>query len=912
MPIRITVQPFKIGSWLVAIVLTCGLGARVRADEPAPAAPAAPTDNSGDVELASRFAQMAQDTLRNGTPTDLQWKQAAVLLKAAHRLSTDDPRYPLMEAEARLHYRDVDGAIEAYHAYMAIPGYGDDRVVQLAYIQLQAGKLETADAKLAYLDPMIRREDSGLAPEVRSRAAVLAAQVLREKSDTVQALAMIDLALKLDPLNLAALEEHYNQVDVNGSIADRVHTLLAMMRSNPTQISTVASLGRELSSAGMPADALNWYVLGSNYAQVLGMQLPHEYCAELAGEFLVIGQSTLASQLADELLKSNSSDYEMLLFRLLAEREAKNKDAIDKSLAQAQLILYNSLETIRRQLGDTAATTRPVPGPPVLEWGDLTPDLNKLKEPENEKFKEQYVNTLKELAWLELYFDKKPAEASGFLAALGQLLPADDALLARLQGWSYLDSNQKEQAKVKLSAVAGDDAYAQLGLIELGGSSDEEKKQSTAAATKLLGDHPAGLLGATLYEALHDRVATPPVHPDAARIRAELDKFPKEWLDIVRKPGEFYKLDASPVGIAHAYAEPIYGKVTIENISNFDITVGPDGTSLPSLWFDAQTHGLKPESYIGVCVEELGQRLILHKGESITQIVRLDQGVLGQLLANSPQPPFVMQFQVHTNPTTTTRSMTLLGGYAALFNKPVERVGFPLDTPHINKLLAEIQTGVQAKQIRGVDMALALLSILQNQVNKQDANGKMIHDLVTTLQQVVSGRMSDPNASASVRAWTQYCVARHMLEKDRALICEKMMAEPQWQSRMLALAAMAGLPLEKQSALIGTAAQRDTDMLVRELGGVESELIQVAAAIAATQAATLPTTGPNTAGSTLPATMPSDLLLPPMLTPSTAPSVIPDTAPPAPPAAAPAAAPASAPSAVPPAIAPSTAPATMP
>ena len=230
------------------------------------------------------------------------------------------------------------------------------------------------------------------------------------------------------------------------------------------------------------------------------------------------------------------------------------------------------MSSISGQLnGKTAATTQP------NTQVDIAGDIKKLTDANDPNFSSAYAAGLADLAWLEIYFNGKTADAQPYIAALRQLLSADSVTITRLEGWSYLTDGKKDEAKVKLSAVADRDPLSGLGMIRIE-TGEVPADRVNVAARRLLSENPNGLVGAMLIESLRDRVSMMPQSENAAEVHAELDKFPMEWLDFLdpQKVKLMYSIKAEPLKIAHAYGEPIIARITIMNTGNFDLTVARD------------------------------------------------------------------------------------------------------------------------------------------------------------------------------------------------------------------------------------------------------------------------------------------------------------------------------------------------
>ena len=104
-------------------------------------------------------------------------------------------------------------------------------------------------------------------------------------------------------------------------------------------------------------------------------------------------------------------------------------------------------------------------------------------------------------------------------------------------------------------------------------------------------------------------------------------------------------------------------KVTIQNVGDYDITMGPQGAVHSLIVFDAETHGLIQKQVGQTVFEEFWQRLLLPKGQYASQIVRLDRGDLEDLLNSKPDLPIDIQFSMIVNPTRQPGEKTyLIGG----------------------------------------------------------------------------------------------------------------------------------------------------------------------------------------------------------------------------------------------------------
>ena len=106
-------------------------------------------------------------------------------------------------------------------------------------------------------------------------------------------------------------------------------------------------------------------------------------------------------------------------------------------------------------------------------------------------------------------------------------------------------------------------------------------------------------------------------------IAAELQRFPREWLDIVHAPGRAYTIRAETIKVGHLLGDPLLANVTIQNVGKMDLTIGEFGLIKPYLVFDAQIRGVNARNFPGIAIDRIMGRQALGPGQSITQTIRL-------------------------------------------------------------------------------------------------------------------------------------------------------------------------------------------------------------------------------------------------------------------------------------------------
>ncbi|HEV8292364.1 MAG TPA: hypothetical protein VGP94_10590, partial [Tepidisphaeraceae bacterium] len=610
---------------------------------------AADEKSDSGAALALRLTELAQWILRaEATPSDAGMRQAQALLKAARECDPNEPRYARLLADSQIALHDNAGALETITALRKLTP--EDQVAQIEYIDLVVDRMETVDQKLVYLQGLVPNE--AIAPEIRSAAAWRCAMLLLEKRQTSDADAMVKQALTLNPVNWQALQYQYQQAIANGSQAERFNALLALMRSNPSVPELVLQVARELASAGLVNDSLKWYGYAGSAWQKSRQSPPLPIVLEVTSEYFVSDQMQQAQPILDQIIAQMPESYPALVLRLLIEKNGGSRETAEKLRNQARNALINDVAIARQKLGVKEATTRPVNEGNALPPPDLGGDIDRLKRVEDPQLKDSYLQVLGNLAWFELYFNGKTIEAERLLTVIRQLSDPEDqqakAFIARMEGWLYLlQPNKLGEAKVKLSAAAETDALAALGLVRVYDLEDKAKGKTEAA--KLLNKYNSGMIGAMIFHDVREMGVKVGPKPEAAALSEALARFPKDWMRVVDASPQFYLIRGEPVKISQPYGEPLMVRVAIQNISDYDLTIGEDGLIKPGLWFDVQLMGLAQRNITGVAFERITDRLVLKPKQTIIRTVRVDQGGLAALLSQNPGPPIAMRVTVRTN-----------------------------------------------------------------------------------------------------------------------------------------------------------------------------------------------------------------------------------------------------------------------
>ena len=815
--------------------------------EPAPTGPApetqpdasSPQNEYVEPIIAERLFEVAQARLREANVTEPMWRQAAALLQAASKMNPRDPRFPRLLIEARLKVGDRDGAIAALTAYRKIDPA--DRVAQIQLIDLYAEQMQTADARLEYLRDLLARES--IPTEVRSHVAAACVPLLLERSEE-DAAAMVRQALDLFPLNPKALRLQYELLPPDASPAQRAAVLTAMLRSNPAQPDVVTEVANVMAGAGLGKDSLEWYSIALRLYPRSGLPYPTGFVADAGTQLLTSGQSQPLDALLAAYLQARPGDADAWFLRLTKEKARAQK--LDRKLIDEAWngLSGNLAEVCTAISGSTnpepaPAAAPPAPGAaaaprtpaapgaagptsrPTATAPDAMAAARRVKAGESPDLQPALVAALSDLAWLELFFAEDADAAANWVGALRELLPADSVTLTRLDGWLDLVAGRSEQAGAKLRPIADGDPLAAVGMVRLASKDAGGEAEAAERVKHLLSTYRTGLAGAMVWSALHDRGIKPPEHPGADDLRAELDKFPRDWMQILEKPDAYYDVTADVVKVAHRFHEPMIGRITIRNKTDYDLTIGTDGILRPDLWLDAKITGLVNKSFPGVAYDRIARQVVLKGRDYSVQDVRIDQGALADALEQNPSASAQVNASVLLNPAPTSSGVGPgPAGLRKTFSKSFVRSGFALMQPVARRrLMAQVAGGTPGERLLGLDLLAAYVRMFAQQKELDPSMRALASDFVAT----VATSRNDP--SKPVAVWATYLTAR-LNPDERGGAVEALLAHEGWPARLLAVLAAVDLGPERQTEIATRLAQDDVEPTVKEFAAATLDVVR--------------------------------------------------------------------------------------
>ena len=745
-----------------------------------PAAPQPPAEaDPVNPALAERLTSMATGLLRSQPPSNAVWRYATSLLQAANRLAPEEPRFARFLIEAAGRAGDQDTVLRTLEAYRKLEP--NDHYAQAQLIDAYLAKMQISEARVAYLKNII--ESAQVAPPVRSFAAMRLASAYSERMQDEAAAEAVNLALQLNFLNLDALRVRNAHAQQVGAAPDRLAALLAMLQSNPAQPQVGFGVARELADVGLVQRSLEWFKQSLELQARMGMPPPPDVGVDFASELFISGEGRAAAQIVDQITRQDPDELNAWLLKLTLARSAGDKELLATTSRQATVALTNRMATLRQQAGDSAATTRPVDAEGEATLPDPIADLQFIGGAKPE-MTGAYATVASGLAWLKIYFEEKPVVAQPYIKAAASVMGEGSEIVARLQGWSFLIAGNNDDATTKLSAVADKDPIAALGLIRMAKSDPASQQKAAEDARKLLQRQPSRLTGAFVMEGLGKRAVKVQPTPGAADIEKVLATFPKDWMKVIDQPQQFYALRLEPVTgrVSVPVGEPVLVQVSIYNVSEYPLTMGPEGVIHPDIWLDAQTRGVQQQVFPAEAFARLAGPMVIAPKQSISQVIRLDQGQLLSTLERFPTANFQISALAMSNPTTVNGQVGPgSSGQRVQLSKLMERRGSPIGQPDVSQKLGQaIQSGTAAEKVRAAETLTKFATLL---------TGEGAGDQAKALgyQAAEAVRVTTNDADPTVRAWATYLYSVYSGDSQSLT---RLVHDPSWVARTLGIVAV--------------------------------------------------------------------------------------------------------------------------
>ena len=657
----------------------------------APAADA-PAVSEADRLAAESFLASALSLMHAEANTPGRGGRMIALSRFADRLRPGDARTKWVLAGIYQAQGRTEPMAEAQGVCFAAER--SDHLLGLRWLRLNLDIRHTAEDRVQYLQRFLEHEE--YPPALRAEAWAELAATLRGQGWRGKARLAFETAARLDPHNPEALGGALSYVK-DPTPADRVRTMLGILRGNPRKAELALQLAGTLAKLGLYERSLEFFEHALEMADLnVDRELQYvfvlpEYCSAL----LDANQPAKAVEMLEPMLeRTESSDLRSLLIEAYqAMGETAKADAlIEKTEAslkskQEQEKMQASLESKKKQAAKPLMFAR-------------------------------------DLAWFYLLTAPRPAEALKYALSAWKSA-SDDPVMQRIRGIAeLLTTGLDAPGLTRLTPLAKTDAYAALFLARYHFEHDDPN----AGAEALMGGIALGRSGPAfrrLAALAAERKLPLPPEPGRDKVADLVDRFDRRYLQMTREPAKFLSIQLKPLKHTVGLNEPIEVQAVLTSTAQVDIPLGDWGLLSPRLSLHAGILGLRG-SFQNLPLVVWPAPRYLPPASSLTVTVDLAVGRLQELLATHPLAQYELTVRGTVDPVQ--RGLGFYSSLPALQVEPVKIVRVPLmpgvdanDSQQLagtcrvvlGRLVYDIQKGDLPTRMRAARKTASLLAMVR-------------------------------------------------------------------------------------------------------------------------------------------------------------------------------------------------------
>jgi tetratricopeptide (TPR) repeat protein len=666
------------------------------------------------------------------------------LLNAAQELAPNDLEIARRRSEAAWDAADQDGLLAATKNVMELDP--KDTVALLRLLTARIGRMQTADERLAAYDRALGPAGASLDESVRSRLALDAALLVKERGDQDGFIQRLKQAVQLDPTNkeaaVFALDVYTQRV---GDTMGRLELMSNLLMADPMDPRVLLELRDVMASGGAYKAATRFHEMAAKVIAASGTTDNVDMdLAALILHWHVNGARPALVMLLEQLRTARQD------VAAAAEKNAQGGLAFRKRPEDMRLAL--PFEEARLgtalQLGNDGEAYR--------SYTDLNASMQAQVDLLKDRGRRPSGMTDEEAQDRTRQFARHMAYWHGFLTAVAptaltapappgvevtvdQVVPSAPPPGAApppppvmtladgpepdplLDGWRAIEAGDYAKAKERLDAAdEQDDPWVSLAravlLEKTGALADATREYQKFSAKNSM--RVAGAIAAWREGELATKLggAAPKPELDAAQLEDFAKSIPS-WVDtLVERPWNFQSLRVEAVSARVATPARVQVRVKLRNLSPIPLALGtglPINTRLlfiPSLEAGGQVQTPGDE------VIDVNRRLRLMPGEELEFIASPEVGVAGYTTEQVSTFPARISWRVIQGFETQADGSTLPGpGCVDVHSDSVLHEPLPEARLSGDELIAKISTADEA-HLPGLLVAARMLMLKDNAI----------------------------------------------------------------------------------------------------------------------------------------------------------------------------------------------------
>lgn len=521
-------------------------------------------------------------------PSSEELHMTLAMLRQARKYLPNDAEIVRLEIETAAVAGDQAAAIEATRELVRLDP--KDTVAQLRLISARINEMQTAEARLEMYDRLLGSSGDGLDPALRSRLALDAAMLARERGDERLFATRLKQAMSLDSTNkeaaMLALGEYTARVD---DPVGRAQLLSNLMLADPLDPHLHRQFGQALARAGAYPQSRRFLKLAEQQYD-LGAYRPDErFDIEMwVTKWAVEGGQALVSDLDKRLAASRYQGE-------LQNKRAESDPAVSR-VNVSDIRLSPVMERLRTiaadSIGDSAALD--VSRAELAGSEKLVMDsVNNLGDrPANDEFlevKRALGVSIMEFQILRLWFnldiDKVPANVD---LALSYGLTEESPSIRATRAWQTLRAGKTEDALAQFNALADAEFEVLKGRsiseieparigIALSLEALGRNQEAAAIYQAVAADRPLDAVGLWASARLERMGGSQPERERLGKRMAEIaDAIPRYLDDMATSPKSFLDLSVTAANSSLSGLDPVLLDIKIRNRARIPMGMGSD------------------------------------------------------------------------------------------------------------------------------------------------------------------------------------------------------------------------------------------------------------------------------------------------------------------------------------------------
>lgn len=610
----------------LAVLLLAAGPTDARADEP-------DTGGTDDFNARSIERLALMDLRLQGAPTGDDYRIAGALFALAQTLAPDDAELARRRAEAAYRAGDQDELMRATRDVVRLDPR--DTVAVLRLISMTITRHQTARERLAAYDRYLGPAGTSIDPSIRSRLALDAALLLRERGDDAGFAARLALASRLDATNkdAAALAATYYAQQTSDDPLGEFELIVNLLRADPLDPQVHLTLARHLARAGAFDQAARFHTIARRLTEHNLGGLPESLDIQrLVLDWYRLGEQIPLKELIDELAQA----------RYNTERRIRELRDADQPTSQEPKPEDIRLSSVSEQVRILAAHTAGDVETLGAAFSDMAAGLKKVQEilldprllPPGTPIDEIRLLVL-DLAIDQVVFHLWTGyQAQGVIEKLQETWLVDPngaAAHAHLDLWMALYDADPAPALAGFEALVGSYPLALIG-VGLAHERLEDLSGAIVSYGSVMRDTPLTPAAVWARSRATRLAGRDPARSDLADELARIASEIPPLVDAMSlDPLTFMRLDASLIATDLDATEPLLVRIRLQNTSSAPLGLG-SGQPINSRLMIAPTLdvGITNRNQFALPeIIEMDRRLRLMPLEYVEAIISVDAGFTG-------------------------------------------------------------------------------------------------------------------------------------------------------------------------------------------------------------------------------------------------------------------------------------------